>query len=689
MKNSISVGNIQIFAILMLFLILYLPYIVNGGFLLDDLGFINPIKEGTSYIKYQKWMSSFVTMTARPVSALLHGFSYWNFGINYQLFHALNLALFLSSILLFYFSIGRTISYEVAFLTAIFCLTYPGSSSTTFSSLMMNSNLSASLYALALLVSTYKIRFGYIYIFFALVLSALSYEAFIPLFLFIPFSGFLQNQFKIKGSKFIYNSIPVIGAIFTYFLYKKYFEHVIFGTDFTRVRFFTGSEYIERIKYVLNRTHELTTNHLFTTTITSLKNISPVDITISLGVAVLIGVCLSFQSGLLPTGHNHKIRKLLRPISWETYLKYLIFAIVLFYASTSIYLFSGYLPIILGFENRTLGGYRFSTSLALSVFILFIFNQISNKKILLCYIFAICSLCLFLQFSIIGQSKAWIAAYNLNQKVLTDFQNTIIRNPIDFGNRLNIIFIMPESFPEDVNEAPSFQNIWDISASLKLIYKNIDINAIALKKSRLNVIAFESDRLTTPNGEWASPVEKAIIYDYSSNHRSQSLFKLKNVEEYRKFLLSSGFLQSFAGKSILQTGDEINFDDPQFNFDQNILTGWGKREKWGIWSVENKAVIALPSSSMNSQNIEFTVRAFITKAHPSQTVEIWVDGMQQKTFILSKYDDNKITISIPMSKTQKLSQIEFRLPDAISPSALGISIDQRKLGIGLIKAAVQ
>ena len=92
---------------------------------------------------------------------------------------------------------------------------------------------------------------------------------------------------------------------------------------------------------------------------------------------------------------------------------------------------------------------------------------------------------------------------------------------------------------------------------------------------------------------------------------------------------------------------------------------------------------------MNSQNIEFTVRAFITKAHPSQTVEIWVDGMQQKTFILSKYDDNKITISIPMSKTQKLSQIEFRLPDAISPSALGISIDQRKLGIGLIKAAVQ
>ena len=42
-----------------------------------------------------------------------------------------------------------------------------------------------------------------------------------------------------------------------------------------------------------------------------------------------------------------------------------------------------------------------------------------------------------------------------------------------------------------------------------------------------------------------------------------------------------------------------------------------------------------------------------------------------------------------MSKTQKLSQIEFRLPDAISPSALGISIDQRKLGIGLIKAAVQ
>jgi hypothetical protein len=138
-----------------LWLALYAPYIRSGGFLRDDLGFVTQQRGAARYLgwldeprgfasypEFQQYVSSFPTMTGRPVSALAHGALYWALGSTIWPYHLINLTLFLASVLLVYAAIRVVLSDALAFLTSAFALVYPSAAGTVFSSIMMNSQFS-------------------------------------------------------------------------------------------------------------------------------------------------------------------------------------------------------------------------------------------------------------------------------------------------------------------------------------------------------------------------------------------------------------------------------------------------------------------------------------------------------------------------------------------------------------------
>ena len=94
----------------------------------------------------------------------------------------------------------------------------------------------------------------------------------------------------------------------------------------------------------------------------------------------------------------------------------------------------------------------------------------------------------------------------------------------------------------------------------------------------------------------------------------------------------------------------------------------------------------MPSGKPKTLTLD--LRAFIQSKHPSQLVNININGIPQKTVTLSKSEHNQVELVIPPSAYGKeWINLSFNLPQAISPKELGMGEDTRKLGIGL-KSAV-
>jgi hypothetical protein len=120
-----------------------------------------------------------------------------------------------------------------------------------------------------------------------------------------------------------------------------------------------------------------------------------------------------------------------------------------------------------------------------------------------------------------------------------------------------------------------------------------------------------------------------------------------------------------------------------------LRSGWASNnEDWGIWSVGNTSELRLFMPKDKPKYLVLDLRAFVNTKQAAQTVEISVDGQNTQKITLSRFEGSLIRLPIPTSAYGKeWLDIDFKIPGAISPKALGIAPDDRLLGIGL-KSAV-
>lgn len=129
---------------------------------------------------------------------------------------------------------------------------------------------------------------------------------------------------------------------------------------------------------------------------------------------------------------------------------------------------------------------------------------------------------------------------------------------------------------------------------------------------------------------------------------------------------------------------QITFSDP--NSRCFLKTGWhNTHESWGVWSVNRQTKLWLPLPP-NTKQIVLDVQALAIAGKHQQVVDIGINGTRVKTVTLSRFDNNQIIIDAPSrTRNQEFVEIDFSLPNAISPKSLGTADDDRLLGLGLKK----
>lgn len=464
------------------------PFVARAGFLRDDLGLLAYPPRTSSYAHYQSLMSSQPTMTGRPVSALLHGVCGWTFGPRPWPYHLVNATLFGTSTLLVFHALKRLGTRRVALTTTCFAIAYPCAGGTVFSSIMMNSNLAACFWAGALLLDTLpgrSFRRGAVSAM-LLLLSSLSYEAFVPLFLTNVLTRW-QVAPRRPGSwqGFVGPLLPMLAALILYGVYHAAVEPTIFGDSHSRISVPGPTELLRRVMDAVLRGSKVAGIDSLRLTIRSIPYVAAFPVATLVVPSLLIAVigsvlfmvyspASSKAASPAMVGHDaprFSGRPRLSPGASMPTVAWLVFL-----AAQSIYVFSHYSPQSWGFENRTQGAVRFAFAFLVAVWLESLIGRAGRARSRWLAIVAV-TLWAGHFVSMVAQREAWIAAAAFNARSLNRVERAIRAHDLDRSPSLTLLTALPSTFPGQLNHEPIFGVSWDIGAALSLAFPDVVIRA--------------------------------------------------------------------------------------------------------------------------------------------------------------------------------------------------------------------
>ena len=134
---------------------------------------------------------------------------------------------------------------------------------------------------------------------------------------------------------------------------------------------------------------------------------------------------------------------------------------------------------------------------------------------------------------------------------------------------------------------------------------------------------------------------------------------------------------------IVPFATTIRFDNSA-TAEKYLQKGWGENEATYTWTTAHQSSLLIPvTNTSNDVAIDLKVIPFVDpKKHPTQTLQVLLNGAPLVEQKLTKEDS--IRVIVPSNSIID-NQIKLVLatPDAISPKEIGISDDERILGIGL------
>lgn len=119
------------------------------------------------------------------------------------------------------------------------------------------------------------------------------------------------------------------------------------------------------------------------------------------------------------------------------------------------------------------------------------------------------------------------------------------------------------------------------------------------------------------------------------------------------------------------------------NGDPMKVSGWQKAEPEFTWSDGNLAVIAVKTAALDA-DVTLTARlAGMIKAPdlPAQQVQVFVNNNKVGEWRVGNTAPFTATIPRDLAKAGGIMAIAFKMPQATSPKALGVSNDERILGV--------
>jgi hypothetical protein len=139
---------------------------------------------------------------------------------------------------------------------------------------------------------------------------------------------------------------------------------------------------------------------------------------------------------------------------------------------------------------------------------------------------------------------------------------------------------------------------------------------------------------------------------------------------------------SAASTSASVVGTPIQFNAGG-NSERYRVSGWSKTEKEYTWSEGKSAQLGLPiPSSPGALTLLAKMGALVSRPTvPYQKVEVFANGQKIADWEVADTVDFSALIPAKVTKNESILNIEFRVPNATSPKALGLGDDGRVLGI--------
>jgi hypothetical protein len=162
---------------------------------------------------------------------------------------------------------------------------------------------------------------------------------------------------------------------------------------------------------------------------------------------------------------------------------------------------------------------------------------------------------------------------------------------------------------------------------------------------------------------------------------------------YRYFTVSRAQLDE--GQITVNRGDDIIFSTESNAGREYLIAGWSQPEAWGVWSDGPLARIRikLGGISSNPVSVLMTMNGFFSGRHHRITVTPIVNGAHMRAFILDASMPMPVTHLLTLTAESLRGQngvidIELEIDSPRSPAELGLSSDERQLGVGLIRIHV-
>ena len=402
---------------------------------------------------------------------------------------------------------------------------------------MMNLNLAGILWSLALFIATKNFKGRLILSALLLILSALSYEAFIPLFalnIFIALTSL--NLEQIDRKQVFLQASPVITALLLFGVYRAVLERLIFNTTFSRVTIHHPAAWAHKFFESMFLGLKIALLDSLRISIRSLPNITLLSLSDKIIILIVLTVigfyvykAISVNGPDVPGGFHFTVAYFERfttiRLSGFPLLDLCSITVFIFFFSHAIYLFSEYSPLSWGFENRTLGAIRYATALLLTAFATMLYRVFINRWPKRAVAIGIIGLATLFTLSMVGQREAWIAAARYNTQTIHAINTAIEKFGLAKLQSFVLVARLPDNFPGQVNREPILGVSWDIGPLLSLSHPEINIRANVYDPSRTAVGA---DKITIA-GYW-----EAQYPFYFYDDREQRIYQIASDRDWQR-----------------------------------------------------------------------------------------------------------------------------------------------------------
>ena len=142
----------------------------------------------------------------------------------------------------------------------------------------------------------------------------------------------------------------------------------------------------------------------------------------------------------------------------------------------------------------------------------------------------------------------------------------------------------------------------------------------------------------------------------------------------------------------LHAGTEVSFTTGASRIHTGF--GWSSPEEWGTWSDGDEAFLNFyyRQKPQRDVRLRLTFNVFMAKSHDRQDLKISANGVEVAEWHIDAAVDRmpvtkELTIPVSLLQTPHL-ELKLSIGNPMSPAQLGLSSDDRRLGIGLIKMEI-